>query len=48
MKEKREKLKRDQQENEIGNYSFAPNIDDYSKKLVMKYEKKPIHERVFI
>ncbi len=46
MKEKREKLKREQQESEVGNYSFAPNIDDYSKKLVMKYQNKPIHERV--
>lgn len=46
MKEKREKLKREHQESEVGNYSYAPNIDDYSKKLVMKYHNKPIHERV--
>jgi len=46
MKEKREKLKREQQEAEVGNYSFAPNIDEYSKKLLMKYQNKPIHERV--
>lgn len=46
MKEKREKLKREQQESEVDNYSFAPNIDDYSKKLVMKYQQRPIHERV--
>lgn len=46
MKEKREKLKREHQESEVGNYSFAPNIDEYSKKLVMKYQNKPIHERV--
>jgi len=46
MKEKREKMKREHQESEIGNYSFAPNIDEYSKKLVMKYQNKPIHERV--
>ena len=48
MKEKREKMKREHQENEAGNYSFAPKIDDYSKKLVMKYQNKPIHERVNI
>jgi len=48
MKEKREKLKREHQESEVGNYSYAPNIDDYSKKLVMKYQNKPIHERVII
>lgn len=46
LKEKREKMKREHQENEIANYSFAPNIDEYSKKLVMKYQNKPIHERV--
>lgn len=46
MKEKREKLKREHQESEVGNYSYAPNIDEYSKKLVMKYQNKPIHERV--
>ena len=46
LKEKREKMKREHQENEFANYSFAPNIDEYSKKLVMKYQNKPIHERV--
>ncbi len=46
MKEKREKMKREHQESEVGNYSYAPHIDEYSKKLVMKYQNKPIHERV--
>ena len=48
MKEKRERMKREHQESEVGNYSFAPNIDEYSKKLVMKYQNRPIHERVII
>lgn len=46
MKEKREKLKREHQDNLIKDYSFSPGINETSKKLVLKYEKKPLHERV--
>jgi len=46
MKEKREKMKREYQDNLIKDYSFTPNIDNRSKQLMLKYEKqKPIHER---
>jgi hypothetical protein len=46
MKEKREKLKREYQDNLIKDYSFNPKIDENSKQLVLKYENKPLHERV--
>lgn len=46
LKEKREKLKRDYQENICESYSFKPEIDKNSKQLMLKYETKPIHERV--
>jgi hypothetical protein len=46
MKEKREKLKREYQDNIIKDYSFKPEIDQNSKQLLLKYEKKPLHERV--
>ena len=46
MKEKREKLKREYQDNIIKDYSFAPNIDMNSKHLMLKYEThRPIHQR---
>ncbi len=48
LKSKRDKMKREFQEAEIGNYSFAPNLDENSKKLIMKYQIKPIHQRVKI
>jgi hypothetical protein len=46
LREKREKLKREYQENAYGSYSFKPEIDNTSKQLMMKYDTKPIHERV--
>jgi hypothetical protein len=48
MKEKREKLKRDHQNNLVNEYSFNPKIDENSKQLLLKYENKPLHERVYI
>lgn len=46
LKEKREKLKRESQDQQTNSYSFAPNIDANSKQLMLKYEnKKPLHER---
>jgi len=46
LKEKREKLKREFQENSIKEFSFNPKIDENSKQLLLKYENKPLHERV--
>jgi hypothetical protein len=46
LKEKREKLKREYEENVYENYSFKPEIDKNSKQLMVKYETRPIHERV--
>jgi hypothetical protein len=46
MREKREKLKRDFQDDIIKDLSFQPSIDLNSKQLLRKYENtRPIHER---
>jgi hypothetical protein len=46
MREKREKLKRDFQDDLIKDLSFQPSIDLNSKQLLRKYENpRPIHER---
>jgi len=46
MKEKREKMRREIQENIANEYSFTPEINETSKHLALKYENAPIHERV--
>lgn len=48
MREKREKMKREHQDNEVGKYSFNPQTDENSKQLMLKYGNKPLHERVYI
>jgi len=46
MKEKREKLKREYQDNLVKDFSFTPRINETSQQLMLKYEdKKPLHER---
>lgn len=45
MREKREKMKREYQEDIVKNLSFKPEIDEKSKHLMLKYEKKPIYQR---
>jgi hypothetical protein len=47
MKDKREKLKREYQESQT-QFPFKPEIDETSKQLVLKYEHKPLYERVNI
>jgi len=46
MKEKREKMRREMQENIANEYSFTPEINETSKYLAQKYENGPLHERV--
>lgn len=46
LKEKKEKMKRDYEDNKIKEYSFAPEINKESKMLMQKYDKRPIYERV--
>jgi hypothetical protein len=46
LREKREKLKREYNENVCENFTFKPEIDKNSKQLMLKYETRPIHERV--
>lgn len=46
MKEKREKLKREYQENVLNSCSFTPNIDETSKQLMLKYGNTPLYNRV--
>jgi hypothetical protein len=45
MKDKREKLKKEYQDSQA-QFSFKPEIDETSKQLVLKYEHKPLYERV--
>lgn len=46
LREKREKLRREFQENENREFTFTPNIDEKSKNLMLKYSNKiPIYER---
>jgi hypothetical protein len=47
MKEKREKLKQEYHESQQ-QFPYKPEIDETSKQLVLKYEQKPIYERVII
>ena len=45
IKEKRERLKQENQENLAKQYSFNPEINETSKQLVLKYGNVPLHER---
>jgi hypothetical protein len=46
MKEKRDKLKREQQEIQLNSCSFTPAIDETSKQLMLKYGNTPLYNRV--
>jgi hypothetical protein len=46
LKEKREKLKREQHEAQLNSCTFAPNIDETSKQLMLKYGNTPLYNRV--
>jgi hypothetical protein len=46
IKEKKEKLKQENQENLSKKFSFNPEINETSKQLMLKYGNTPLHERV--
>lgn len=46
IKEKKERMKQETQENLSKQYSFNPEINETSKQLVLKYGNVPLHERV--
>ena len=48
LKEKREKLKREQHEAQLNSCTFTPNIDETSKQLMLKYGNTPLYNRVNI
>ena len=45
LKEKREKMKREIEDNKIKEFSFAPEINNQSKIIMNKYEQLPLYER---
>jgi hypothetical protein len=45
MKIKKDRIKQNYEETQNKEYSFAPEINNYSKILMDKYQKKPIYER---
>ena len=45
MKIKKDRIKQNYEESQNKEYSFAPEINNYSKILMDKYQKKPIYER---
>ena len=45
MKLKKDRIKQNYEESQNKEYSFAPEINNYSKILMEKYQKKPIYER---
>ena len=45
IKENKEKLKREFEDSKLKECSFAPEINEKSKILMNKYEKKPLYER---
>ena len=45
MKMKKDKIKQNYEEIQNKEYSFTPEINNYSKMLMDKYQKKPIYER---
>ena len=47
IKEKKERMKQETQENLSKQYSFNPEINETSKQLVLKYGNVPLHERVY-
>lgn len=48
LKEKREKLKREHQEDIQSSYTFTPVIGENSKQMMLKYDNRPLHQRVKI
>ena len=45
LKQKKDQIKKSYEESQNKEYSFAPEINPYSKMLMDKYELKPIYER---
>ena len=45
MKMKKDKIKQNYEETQNKEFSFTPEINNYSKVLMDKYKKKPIYER---
>ena len=45
MKMKKDKIKQNYEETQNKEFSFTPEINNYSKVLMDKYQKKPIYER---
>jgi hypothetical protein len=45
MKMKKDKIKQNYEETQNKEFSFKPEINNYSKVLMDKYQKKPIYER---
>lgn len=45
LKEKRERIRREHEENSEKQFNFTPSIQEQSKILMRKYNQPPIHER---